>query len=443
MSKALRPLGTNRLVERLDYLIRTRLWAQILIAMVLGIGVGLALSPTGGALVEETTANTIAAWLALPGRLFLALIQMVVVPLVLTSIILGIASGGNSDFLRRIGTRIAPYFVTTTIVAVVIGGSLALWIEPGQYVERAVAVASELSTPLPSAEADEPIALPDRIVEIVPANPTSAILQRAMFQVVVLAILIAVALVSIKPERAKPLLDLCVSLQDVSMKVVSWAMALAPAAVFGLLAQISVQVGVDALLGLSVYVGTVLLGLLLLLLFYLLIVTVLAGRNPLTFLRNIRDVQLLAFSTSSSAAVMPLSMKTAQQKLLVSKPVSQFVIPLGATVNMDGTALYQVIAAVFLTQVYGIDLTLGQLTLLAATTVGASIGSPSTPGVGIVILATIVQGIGVPPEGVALILGVDRILDMTRTAVNVSGDLTASVVMEGWLNDDMITARND
>ncbi len=436
MTKALRPLGTNRLVERLDYLIRTRLWAQILIAMVLGIAVGLALSPTGAALVDETTANTIAAWLALPGRLFLALIQMVVVPLVLTSIILGIASGGSSDFLRRIGTRIAPYFVTTTIVAVVIGGALALWIEPGQYVEQAVAVTSPSSADVPAIAAGEPTALPDRIIEIVPANPTSAILQRAMFQIVVFAILMAVALVSIKPERAKPLLDLCVSLQDVSMKVVSWAMVLAPAAVFGLLAQVSVQAGVDALLGMTAYVGTVLLGLLLLLTFYLFVVTVLAGRNPLTFLSNIRDVQLLAFSTSSSAAVMPLSMKTAEEKLGVSKSVSQFVIPLGATVNMDGTALYQVIAAIFLTQVYAIDLTLGQLTLLAATTVGASIGSPSTPGVGIVILATIVQGIGVPPEGIALILGVDRILDMTRTAVNVSGDLTACTVMNKWLAID-------
>jgi len=435
-SGALRPLGTNRLVTRLDYLIRTRLWAQILIAMVLGIGVGLALSPTGGALVDETTANTIAAWLALPGRLFLTLIQMVVVPLVLTSIILGIASGGSSDFLRRIGARIAPYFVATTIVAVVIGASLVLWIQPGQYVEQAVVVTSHTAQELPIIGGPQQQApLPERIVAIVPANPTSAILQRSMFQIVVFAILMAIALVSIKPDRAKPLLDICVSLQDVSMKVVSWAMALAPAAVFGLLAQISVQAGLDALLGMSAYVGTVILGLLLLLIFYLVVVAVIAGRNPFVFLGNIRVVQLLAFSTSSSAAVMPLSMKTAQEKLGVSKSVSQFVIPLGATVNMDGTALYQVIAAVFLTQVYGIDLTLAQLTLLAATTVGASIGSPSTPGVGIVILATIVQGIGVPPEGIALILGVDRILDMTRTAVNVSGDLTASVVMERWLSE--------
>lgn len=442
MTKSLTPLGTNRLFDRLDYLIRTRLWAQILIAMVLGITVGLLLSPSGGAIVEATAANTIASWLALPGRLFLALIQMVVVPLVLTSIVLGIASGGSSDFLRRIGTRIAPYFVITTIVAVTIGGTLALWIQPGQYIEPVASQNLALSVDTPKQVEVDSTNLEDQIVNIIPANPTSAILERSMFQIVVLAILMAVALVSIKPQRAKPVLDLCVSVQDISMKVVSWAMALAPVAVFGLLAQVCVESGIDALLGMSVYIGTVLLGLLLLLMFYLFVVFVLAGRNPVDFLRDIREAQLLAFSTSSSAAVMPLSMKTAEQKLQVSKPVSQFVIPLGATVNMDGTALYQVIAAVFLTQVYGIDLTLGQLSLLAATTVGASIGSPSTPGVGIVILATIVQGIGVPAEGIALILGVDRILDMARTAVNVSGDLTASVVMEKWLHNDIVDTED-
>ncbi len=435
MSKSLTPLSTNRLFNRLDYLIRTRLWAQILIAMLLGITVGLTLSPSGGALVEYTTANTIANWLALPGRLFLALIQMVVVPLVLTSIVLGIASGGSSDFLRRIGKRIAPYFVITTIVAVTIGGSLALWIQPGKYIEPATTQISQLSVNSQDPVKVDSPKLEDQIVSIIPANPISAILERSMFQIVVLAILMAVALVSIKPQRAKPVLDLCVSVQDISMKVVSWAMVLAPLAVFGLLAQVFVKSGVDALLGMSVYIGTVLLGLLLLLVFYLMVVLAVAKRNPLNFLRDIREAQLLAFSTSSSAAVMPLSMKIAEEKLQVSKPVSQFVIPLGATVNMDGTALYQVIAAVFLTQVYGIDLTLGQLSLLAATTVGASIGSPSTPGVGIVILATIVQGIGIPAEGIALILGVDRILDMARTAVNVSGDLTASVVMKKWLGD--------
>lgn len=430
---ALTPSSPHRLASRLDYLLRGRLWAQILLAMVLGVALGLCLSPSGGALVASDTASLLAAWLALPGRLFLAMIQMVVVPLVLSSIILGITSSGDPKFLKQIGLRIAPYFILTTSVAVFIGCIVALWLQPGQYIDVGAELATATATAPESAVAVA--SLPDRLIEIIPANPTSALLSRSMFQIVVLAIFIAVAMVSISERRAKPLLDLCVSVQDVSMKIVSWAMALAPIAVFGLLAQISVQVGFDAIIGVATYVATVLFGLVILLGFYLLIVTVLARRSPLVFLRSISNVQLLAFSTSSSAAVMPLSMKTAEESLGVKPAVSQFVVPLGATVNMDGTALYQVIAAVFLTQVYGIELSIAQLLLLSVTTVGASIGSPSTPGVGIVILATIVQGMGVPAEGLALILGVDRILDMSRTAVNVSGDLTACVVMERFLDD--------
>lgn len=440
LSKALVPSSHRRLVTRLDYLLRKRLWAQILVAMVGGIALGLTLSPSGGAVVSESTANLVATWLALPGRLFLALIQMVVVPLVLSSIVLGIATSGDTDFLKRIGSRIAPYFICTTATAVLIGATIALWIAPGQYlgdgiVEAVASQAATLDTPSVAASTISAQTLPEKIIEIIPTNPTHAILSRSMFQIVILAIFVAVALVSIAPSRAKPIVDLCVSLQDISMKVVSWAMALAPAAVFGLLAQVCVQVGFDAIVGVGAYMGTVLLGLVSLLGFYLLVVISLVRRNPITFVKAIWGVQLLAFSTSSSAAVMPLSMKTAEEALGVSRPISQFIVPLGATVNMDGTALYQVVAAVFLTQVYGIELTLAQLVLLSVTTVGASIGSPSTPGVGIVILATIVQGIGVPAEGIALILGVDRLLDMMRTAVNVSGDLTACIVMDRWLDD--------
>ena len=157
------------------------------------------------------------------------------------------------------------------------------------------------------------------------------------------------------------------------------------------------------------------------------------ARQPLRFLGLIREPQLLAFSTSSSAAVMPLSMRTAEERLGVSKPVARFVLPLGATVNMDGTALYQVVATLFLTQAFGIDVEPWELLLLTVTIVGASIGSPGTPGVGIVILATILQNVGVPAAGVALIIGVDRILDMSRTAVNVTGDLTACAVMDRWI----------
>lgn len=425
------PRGLSQHFSRLEYLVRTHLWAQILVAMALGVGTGLALSPSGGALVSPAAAASAAAWLAVPGRLFLALIQMVVVPLVLTSIILGITAGGSAAFVRRIGSRIAPYFVATTAIAVTGGAVLATLMAPGRFIPGSATAATRIAQPVLEALPDQ--SLPDRIIALVPANPANAILQLAMLEVVVFAILVAVALSSIAPERARPILDLCASLQEVSMKVISWAMRLAPAAVFGLLAQVSIQVGLDALLGLSAYVGTVLLGLLLLLGFYLVLVAVLARRNPLHFARDIREVQMLAFSTSSSAAVMPLSMKAAQEKLGVPAPIAQVVIPLGATVNMDGTALYQVIAAVFLTQVYGIDLSTSQLILLVVTMVGASIGAPSTPGAGIVILATIVHGMGVPPEGIAMIIGVDRLLDMSRTAVNVSGDLTACVVLTRWL----------
>ena len=430
------PLSPAELACKLDYMVRSRLWAQILIAMVLGVTVGLLLSPGGAALVSEPTAETIANWFALPGRLFLALIQMVVVPLVLTSIVIGIAGSGNPDFLRKVGFRIAPYFVATTTIAVLVGATLAYWVSPGDYVSL-----DEVNTaPVESVQVEpssdvlgDDRSIPEIIVDFIPTNPTSAILQRSMFQIVVLGIFLAVALASIDPARSKPVMELVAALQEASMKVVSWAMAIAPAAVFGLLAEVSVQSGLDALIGMSMYVATVLLGLFLLLLVYLLIVTFLARRSPTNFLANIRDVQLLAFSTSSSAAVMPLSMETAEKKLKVSSQIARFIVPLGATVNMDGTALYQVIAAVFLTQLYGIDLGYAEFALLAATTIGASIGAPSTPGVGIVILATIVGGLGVPPSGVALILGVDRILDMSRTALNVSGDLTACVVMDRWL----------
>ncbi|MEZ5563305.1 MAG: dicarboxylate/amino acid:cation symporter [Gammaproteobacteria bacterium] len=434
----LSPVRLHALAGRLDHLLRTRLWAQIVAAMILGVTLGLGLSPRGGAWVAAETGEIVGAWLALPGQVFLALIQMIVVPLVVSSIVLGIAGGGSAEFVRRLGARIAPYFVATTVVAVLIGTLLVMWLAPGSHIELStVPVAAELpagavDAPVP---ASAPASLPEHIVAIIPANPGEAVLNRAMFQLAVLALLIAVALVSIPAERARPILDLCVSLQDVAMKVVGWAMVLAPAAVFGLLARLCIDMGMGAIGGMAAYVGTVLLGLLALIGMYLLMVLILGRRNPREFLRAVRSVQLLAFSTSSSAAVMPLSMTTAINELGVRPAVAKFIVPLGTTVNMDGTALYQVSAILFLTQVYQIDLGTGQLLLLIVTTVGASIGSPGTPGVGIAILASIAAGIGIPAEGIALVIGVDRILDMCRTTVNVTGDLTACVVMERWLPD--------
>jgi Na+/H+-dicarboxylate symporter len=409
--------------------------------MVLGVAIGLLLSPSGAGLVAPGVADSLAAWLALPGKVFLALIQMVVVVLVLSSIVIGITSSGDPAFLKRAGWRVMSFFVVTTALGVVVGIALTTALEPGRFVdaellERTMSAAESEEPPIPEAvQAVSEAPVPERIIGLIPTNPFGAMLDRAMLQIVIMAIFIGIALMAMPAVRAQPLLDLMASVQELSMTIVSWAMLLAPFAVFGLLAQITIKIGFDAILGMSAYVGTVLLGLALLLITYLGIVLVLGRRSPLTFLADVREVQLLAFSTSSSAAVMPLSMQAAEEKLGTSQALSQFVIPLGATVNMAGTAIYQVIAAVFLTQVFGVELSLSDLFLLAATTVGASIGSPSTPGVGIVILATILAGIGVPASGIALIIGVDRILDMSRTSINVTGDLAACVVMERWIGE--------
>ncbi|WP_417450751.1 dicarboxylate/amino acid:cation symporter [Kordiimonas sp.] len=421
--------------KALQKLINAHLWAQILLAMTLGVTTGVALSPSGWQMVAPSTADQIAEWLALPGHLFLALIQMIVIPLVICSILLGIASNKDPETLKKLGFRVLPYFVFTTTVAVAIGYVVVTLISPGDFVDQAMVQqhlantqAGEIPAILPEASS-----LPARIVSVVPTNPLAAALDQSMFQVVVFAILLGVAAVSLRAEEAAPVLSLASSLMGISMRIVGWAMLLVPYAVFGLLAQITIKVGIDILLGVGVYVLTVLLGLLCLLVFYMLLISTLGRRNPFGFLSDAKEVMLLAFSTSSSAAVMPLSIKTAEGKMGLPPSIVRFMIPLGATINMDGTALYQVVAAVFLTQVFGIDLSGGQIILLMITTVGASIGAPSTPGVGIVILASILESLGVPSSGIALIIGVDRILDMSRTSVNVTGDLVASTIVNRWV----------
>jgi Na+/H+-dicarboxylate symporter len=438
------PRSLKNLSYHLHSHIRGRLWLKILLGMALGIITGLALGPSTG-LVDGEVSYIIGEWLALPGYIFLALLQMIVIPLVVASIIRGIAAGEDMEQLRQVGLRTVGYFLVTTAFAILIGLGLALLIGPGNYISSEM-VQQTLGTGGISARdstsdvlVSSPVntfdfaEVPGMITTILPTNPLGALATGQMLQVVIFSIIIGVALVSMAPAQSKPLLELLGSLQEVSMTVVRWSMLLAPVAVFGLICKFTINLGIDALLGMLVYVGTVLLGLLILLVTYLVIVYAVSKKGPFTFIQSIRDVLLLAFSTSSSAAVMPLSIKTAEEKIGVRPSISQFVIPLGATINMNGTALYQSIAAVFLAQVFGVELGFGALLLLMITVVGASIGTPSTPGVGIVILALILTSVGIPTAGIALIIGVDRILDMSRTAVNVTGDLVACVVMDKWV----------
>jgi Na+/H+-dicarboxylate symporter len=419
----------SRLALRLSGFVKGRLWLQVLVAMAIGMATGMLIGPTGGWLAPRM-AQLLGNWLAIPGYLFLAMVQMIVIPLVVASIILGMTSSRDMQQLRSMGLRTGLFFLVTTLAAASIGLVIALVVEPGTYLQVSQLPAANVAVaanPAPTLTS-----LPSQLVGIVPTNPLQASVEQNMLQVVVFAIFVGVALATMDKKLAQPLIDLLGAIQEVSMVVVRWAMYLVPLAVFGLMAQLTARMGVDALLGLGVYVATVLAALMVAFGLMLAVYAVGRRRSPWVFIRSSRDVLLLAFSTSSSAAVMPLTIRTAEESLGVQQRVSRFVIPLGTTINMAGTALYQVMATLFLAQVYQVDVGLSGLLLVVVLAVGASIGSPGTPGVGIVILSMMLGTVGIPAEGIALIIGVDRILDMSRTTLNVAGDLIASCVIDQY-----------
>jgi len=425
------------LFPRVDAWVKGRLWLQVLIGLFAGAGVGLLLGPDLG-LISRESAEVIGTWLALPGRMFLGLIGMVLVPLVVCSIILGIGGAASGEQLRQIGGRLALFIITGTAIAATLGIALAQYIRPGSYVLSRV-MPSPMLRPDPNVEV-EPLQelteqVPQFIVNLIPQNVFASVVDQEMLAIVIFSIFIGIAFVTASHrETLEPLRKLFQALLEISMTVVKWAMFLTPYAVFGLIAQLTAQTGISTLIGMGVYVLTVLFGLFILLLLFYLAAAVLGGISPMAFARAIGPNQLLAFSTSSSAAVIPVSIKTAVEKLDVPQGVAGLVIPLGATVNMAGSALYQSIALIFLAQLSGMYLSTPELILITVTVVAASIGAPGTPGVGIVILATIAGDFGISTAGLVLIMGVDRILDMSRTVVNVTGDLAACRVLRGFGN---------
>lgn len=413
------------------------LWIKILVGMVLGAAIGLVISPHALNIFNDSAlALSMGEWIALPGVIFLGLIQMVIIPLVVCSIILGIAESGSLDFLRRIGMRIVPYFILTTAISITIGIVMVNLIQPGKLIDPALAQSAiESGSAAIPGQSFEDLTIPDRIANIIPTNPAKAQVERNMLQIVIAAILVGIALITIPAATGEPFRELCIAGQVLSMKIISWAMVIAPYAVFGLLCNITIKLGLDAITSVGLYAVTVLAGLLTMLVLYLAAIRLFTAMPIKNFLSGIKEAQLLAFSTSSSAVTMPFSIQAAEEKLGIRPQISRFIIPLGATINMDGTALYQAIAALFLCQIFGIELSTGETLLLLITTVGASIGTPATPGVGLVVLATILGTIGVPAEGIALIIGVDRLLDMCRTTINVTGDLTATSLMNKWVKE--------
>ena len=408
---------------------RSRLWAPVVIAIFLGVLVGVLLGPTGG-LVPVATATTLGSWLALPGKLFLGLIAIVLVPLVFASIVGGIAGAPSNDTMRKVGTRLGLFIIVTTAVAAWIGLTLAQFFRPGDGIEMPVAISDPSA---PDIKAFDFKKLPDLVVGVLPTNPAASVIEGDLLAVVLLALLAGVAATQIRPEKAAPFLRLLDSLMSISMTVVQWAMLLTPLAVFGLMAQLMMQIGVDSLLGLLTYVGTVLIGLAILFAIYIALMQFLGATSPRAFIKAAGQNLLLAFSTSSSSAVMPSTIQAAQ-RLKAPEQIAGLVVPVGATMNMAGTALYQSIAILFLAQMSGVDLGGPQSVLLVGTLVASSIGAPGTPGVSIAILASVAAGFGIPAEGLVIILGVDRLLDMCRTVVNVTGDLTATILLRNSLS---------
>lgn len=431
--ETIHPRSIKALASELAYLIRSRLWAQILTGMALGIVFGLFFAPSAGR-ISRDSAELLASWVSLPGELFLVTIKMVIVPLVIASVIRGIAASGDVAQLRSTGIWLAVYFVGTTLLAIGIGLLLGFLVEPGRYIDPAVGqalsggqveVVAESGAGVPQVSE-----LPETIIGLLPQNPFIAIVEGELLQIVILGVVLGVALVSMPPESARPLLDLMGSVQQVSMRVVSIAMTFAPIAVFGLLARAMMQTGPDVLVGVGVYAASVIAALLLLLALYLALVTAFGRRSPIVFLGHVRDAQLLAFSTGSSAATMPISVKTAEEKLKVRPSTAQIVVPIGATMNMGGTACYHGIATIFMAQLFGIDLPPSAVLAVMVTSLGASIGAPAAPGVGIMVLAGVLAAAGIPAAGLTLIIGLDQILERIRCVMNVTGDLVACIVID-------------
>lgn len=411
---------------------------QILIGMLLGIVFGFVMT------YPEWGKGFVANWINPFGTIFVKLLKLIAIPLILASLIKGISDLKDISKFRKIGLRTIVIYIVTTVVAITIGLGLVNALEPGEGIsddtiaklEQTYGSDAGVTSKIQEAERQRERGPLQFLVDMVPDNAFHAVSDNGlMLQVIFFTIFLGIAMLLIGEKDAKPLKEFFDSLNEVVLKMVDLIMLTAPVAVFALLANVVVSSGdPDLLLALLKYSGVVLLGLVLMIVFYSLVVASFTRYNPWTFLSKISPAQLLAFSTSSSAATLPVTMERVEEHIGVDKEVSSFVLPVGATINMDGTSLYQGVAAVFIMQVLwpeGLGLA-NQLTIVL-TALLASIGSAAVPGAGMVMLVIVLESIGFPsdlyPAALALIFAVDRPLDMCRTVVNVTGDATVSMMV--------------
>ncbi|NJB70022.1 Na+/H+-dicarboxylate symporter [Saonia flava] len=410
---------------------------KILIGMLLGIIFGFAMTQISWG------KDFVFDWVKPFGTIFVKLLKLIAIPLILASLIKGISDLKDISKFRNIGLRTIVIYICTTIVAIVLGLLLVNILQPGNGIsEDTIAKLTETyandSGVVEKMEeaARQKSAGPLKFLEdMVPDNALAAMTNnKMMLQVIFFTIFMGISMLLIGEKKAKPLKKFFDSLNDVVLKMVDLIMLSAPYAVFALLANVIVSSSdPELLLALLKYAGVVVLGLCLMIVFYCIVVSLLAKKNPFWFLKQISPAQLLAFSTSSSAATLPVTMERVEEHIGVDKEVSSFVLPVGATINMDGTSLYQGVAAVFISQALGFDLTLTDQLIIVLTALLASIGTAAVPGAGMVMLVIVLEAVGFPADklaiGLALIFAVDRPLDMFRTVVNITGDATVSMVV--------------
>ncbi|MFV0276959.1 MAG: dicarboxylate/amino acid:cation symporter [Parahaliea sp.] len=399
---------------------------RILIGMVAGILFGsllnLILNSTGisGDFHNIIQVYVVDGVLELVGRVFIASLKLLVVPLVLVSLVCGSCSLGDSARMGPIAAKALMLYLATTALAITAALMVAVVVGPGTHVSLPGAAEFQATAPPP---------LIDVLADIVPSNPVAAMAEGNMLQIIVFALLLGYA-ISHAGEAGRRIADFFRDLEEVVMRMVIILMALAPYGVFALLATLFSDMGIGAIADLGAYFLTV-LGVLIFhaTVVYSLMLKLLAGLPPRIMLQKMRSVWAFAFSTASSGATLPITLRTVERRLGVHNSVAGFTIPLGATINMDGTAIMQGVATVFIAQVYGVDLSLTAYITVILTATLASIGTAAVPGVGLITLAMVLDQAGLPVEGIALIIGVDRLLDMVRTAVNVTGDAAVAVLV--------------
>ena len=399
-----------------------QLSSRILLGMVLGIILGLILNSLGGANPDKTP---IISWFVnnvfdVVGQVFVISLKLLVVPLVFFSLVCGSASMGEDVKMGQVALKTVSLYLMTTAIAVSLALTIANIVDPGLGINTSEA-ANYVAKEAPSFK--------DVFIGIFPSNPFQAMVEGNMLQVIVFAILVGIAILQ-AGESGNKVLRGCQMISDVIMRMVSILMNLAPYGVFCLLAKLFTGQGFSAIVNLALYFGTIVFVLLLhASVVYTTIFTIFTRLNPVTLFKNMRPAMLFAFSTSSSNATMPITLNVAKNRVGAHNSIASFTVPLGATVNMDGTAIMQGIATVFIAQAYGLDLSMTEYFAVIATATLASIGTAGVPGVGLITLAMVLQQVGLPVEGIGLIIGVDRLLDMLRTVVNVSGDGMVTAVV--------------